>query len=118
MQGLTQEGGFAQQGCGVDRHKMWGWLHGHQNSRLLPNITKSGLEDRKLTISCQYQDFEDFQDNIANLEFLGLTEDWAIKSWRFLDGLSSGYYDIIVNLSVNTRTTIYGCATRAQDASG
>ena len=57
------------------------------------------LKEARLLIACQYQDFEDFQDNNANLEFLGLTEDWAFKSWGFLDGRFSGYYDIIVNLA-------------------
>ena len=37
--------------------------------RFLPNITNSGLEDKKLRISCQNRNFEDFQDNNANLDF-------------------------------------------------
>jgi hypothetical protein len=54
----------------------------------------------KLAIASHYHKSGDFQDNTANREFFGLTQDWAFRSWGISAVRFSGYYGIILNLAV------------------
>jgi hypothetical protein len=68
------------------------------SSRVLAKVLDIyGLEFFKIT--SHYHKSGDFQDNTANREFFGLTEDWAFRSWGISAVRFSGYYGIIVNLA-------------------
>jgi hypothetical protein len=58
-----------------------------------------GSETRKLKGSSHYHKCMDFQDKRANLEFFGLAEDLAFKSWGISAVRFSGYYGIIVDFA-------------------
>ncbi len=51
----------------------------------------------KLKRTSHYHKSGDFQDNTANREFFGLTQDWAFRSWGISAVRFSGYYGSISN---------------------
>jgi hypothetical protein len=50
-----------------------------------------GSPTSELEVSSHYHKSGDFQDNTANREFFGLTQDWAFRSWGISAVRFSGY---------------------------
>jgi hypothetical protein len=53
----------------------------------------------RFRITSKYHKSSDFQDSSANREFLGLTQDWAFRSWGMSGVRFSGHYGIVFGLS-------------------
>jgi hypothetical protein len=58
------------------------------------------IQTPKPEISSHYHKSGDFQDNTANREFFGPTEDWAFRSWGISEVRFLRCYGIILDLAI------------------